>query len=377
MGRVDKLHKSKKEKNKGADNASMDDILGKKARNIKNGSNNKGKKFKKKKKNTLNKFIIIMTIILAIFAGSFMTFQYMTSGSIFKSISFIPKSEMFNNVEVTILMLGTDGRADVDGDRSDTIILGRFNFKEGYARMISIPRDTRVDIPGHGKDKINAAYAFGGVDLTQKTIENFYDIKIDRTMEVSFVTFTDAVDKLGGVEIVWTGEPLVSKGYGLDIQPGVNKLDAATSLNFVRFRHTPTADLGRMGRQQLFMKSLAHDIKNNANLIQQVDIINSIYKGIETDLSLPEMMYMFNSYKELDNFKITTWMSVGYLDKIDGISYVIPEDNVDELAQGFLDGDLVTSNDKEGAIFPELITVKEKAIAKQEEAKKNADENSN
>ncbi|MDD2370923.1 MAG: LCP family protein [Firmicutes bacterium] len=373
MGRVDKLHKSKTGNKKSKDNASMDAVLGKQARKIKNGSNIKGKK--KKKTNPLNRFIFIMAFILVVLAGAFMTFQYMTNGS--KSLSFIPNSQKFNDGEVTILMLGTDGRTEVDGDRSDTIILGRFNFKEGYVRMISIPRDTYVEIPGHGSEKINAAYAYGGVDLTKQTIENFYDITIDRTMEVSFETFTDSVEKLGGIEIVWDDEePLIYEPYGLNIQPGINKLDAETALKFVRFRGTPTADLGRIGRQQLFLKSLAHDIKSKANLIQQVDIITSMYKGIKTDLSLSEMMYMFNSYKELDNFKITTWMSIGYLDKIDGASVIIPEDNVAELARGFLDGDLVTSTDKEGAIFPELISQKEKAIAQQEDAKTIAEENS-
>ncbi len=369
MGRVDKLHNSKNGKKRTEDKLAMEAVLGKNTRPTKMA---KGKK--RKKKSSLNRFFKIIAVLLVLIAGAFLAFQYMTSGSNSNNFLFNPKIEQFNNGEVTILMLGTDGRGEVDGERSDTIIVCRFNFKDGSARMISIPRDTRVAIPEYGENKINAAYAYGGAELTKKTVEDFYDIKIDKTMEVDFDTFTEAVDKLGGVEIIWNDEPFFYNG--LNIQPGINKLDANDTLNFVRFRGTPSADLGRIGRQQIFLKALAHDIKNNANLIQQVDIINSIYKGIETDLSLSELMYMFNSYKEIDNFKITTWMSVGYLDKIDGASVVIPEDNVDELARGFLDGDLVASNDEEGVIFPELITVKEKAIENQEKAKEAADVNS-
>lgn len=375
MGRVDKLHKVKTNKAKGIDNSSMEEILGKKALKVKNKKNVNKKS--KNKKGPLNKILATIAIILFLFTGGYLAFHYIISGSFSNAIPFAPKTIEFGDGEVTILILGTDGRDEVDGDRSDTIIVCRLNLEEGYARMISIPRDTRVKIPGKNTNKINAAFAFGGVELTKETVEDFYNIKIDRTMIINFETFTDAVDKLGGVDIIWEDEkPLSSPEYGMNIVKGVNKLDSATALTFVRFRDTPTADLGRIGRQQLFLKSLARDIKNKANFIQQLDIINNIYKGIETDLTLSEMMYIFNSYKELDNFNMTTWMSAGNPEYVDGISYVLPDKNIIKLAHGFLDGELVVSHEDEGGIFPELVTVEEKAIADQEEAKKVADRNS-
>lgn len=378
MGRVDKLHKGKPNKSKGTDSSSMEEILGKKALKVKNNKNkNNGNKKSKKQKKPLNKILSIIAILLVLLTGGYLAFHYIISGSISNAIPFVPKTIEFDDGEVTILILGTDGTAGIDGERSDTIIVCRLNLEEGYARMISIPRDTRVKIPGKNTNKINAAFAYGGVELTKETIEDFYNLKIERTMIVNFETFTDAVDKLGGVDIIWEDEePLISDDYGLNIKQGVNKLDSLTALNFVRFRGTPTADLGRIGRQQLFLKSLGRDIKNKANFIQQLDIINSIYKGIETDLTLSEMMYIFNSYKEFDNFNITTWMSAGNPEYVDGVSYVLPDKDIIKLAQGFLDGKLVVSHEAEGGIFPELITLEEKAIADQEEAKKAADENS-
>lgn len=378
MGRVDKLHKGKPNKSKGTDSSSMEEILGKKALKVKNNKNkNNGNKKSKKQKKPLNKILSIIAILLVLLTGGYLAFHYIISGSISNAIPFAPKTIEFDDGEVTILILGTDGTAGIDGERSDTIIVCRLNLEEGYARMISIPRDTRVKIPGKNTNKINAAFAYGGVELTKETIEDFYNIKIERTMIVNFVTFTEAVDKLGGVDIIWEDEePLISDEYKLNIKQGVNKLDSVTALNFVRFRGTPTADLGRIGRQQLFLKALGSEIKNKANFIQQLDIINNIYKGIETDLSLSEMMYIFNSYKEIDNFKITTWMSAGNPEYVDGISYVLPDKNIVELAHGFLDGELVVSHEDEGGIFPELITLEEKAIADQEAAKEAADENS-
>lgn len=378
MGRVDKLHKGKTNKAKGIDNSSMEEVLGKKALKVKNNKNNKnGNKKPKNKKGPLNKILATIAIFLVLLTGGYLAFHYIISGSISNAIPFVPKTVEFGDGEVTILILGTDGREEVDGDRSDTIIVCRLNLEEGYARMISIPRDTSVKIPGKSVNKINAAFAFGGVELTKKTVEDFYNMKIDRTMVINFETFTDAVDKLGGVDIIWEEEPLIRPEWGVNIVPGVNKLTSVAALDFVRFRDTPTADLGRIGRQQLFLKSLGRDIKNKANFIQQLDIINSIYKGIETDLTLSEMMYIFNSYKEFDNFNMTTWMSAGTVGNIEGIgSVVIPEKNIIKLAHGFLDGELVVSHKDEGGIFPELITVEEKAIADQKEAKKVAEENS-
>ncbi len=378
MGRVDKLHKEKPKKSKGTDSSSMEEILGKKALKVKNNKNKKNsKKESKKKKGPLNKILATIAILLVLLTGGYLAFHYIISGSISNAIPFVPKTIEFDDGEVTILILGTDGREEIDGDRSDTIIVCRLNLEEGYARMISIPRDTSVKIPGKGVNKINAAFAYGGVELTKETIEDFYNLKIERTMIINFETFTDAVDKLGGVDIIWEEEPLISPGWGVNIVTGVNKLDSVAALNFVRFRDTPAADLGRIGRQQLFLKSLARDIKNKANFIQQLDIINSIYKGIETDLTLSEMMYIFNSYKEFDNFNITTWMSAGDVGRSDALgSVIIPDKNIVELAHGFLDGELVVSHEDEGGIFPELITLEEKAIADQEEAKKAAEENS-
>lgn len=380
MGRVDKLHKGKSINAKGTDNSSMEEILGKKALKVKNKKKVNKKSSNKKsnnKKGPLNKIIATIAIVLALLTGGYLAFHYIVSGSISNAIPFVPKTIEFDDGEVTFLILGTDGREEIDGDRSDTIIVCRLNLEEGYARMISIPRDTSVNIPGKGVNKINAAFAFGGAELTKETIEDFYNLKIERTMIINFETFTDAVDKLGGVDIIWEDEPLISQELGANIVPGVNKLDSEAALRFVRFRHTPAADLGRIGRQQLFLKSLARDIKNKANFIQQLDIINSIYKGIETDITLSEMMYIFNSYKEFDNFKITTWMSAGDVGRSDVLgSVVIPDNNIIELANGFLDGKLVVSHEDEGGIFPELITLEEKAISDQEEAKKAADENS-
>lgn len=382
MGRLEKNHgiqpKAKDRKRDGA----REEVLGKKAMKAKKnaepegkGNGKKGKKEEKPKK-PLNRILLILLMLFILVGGGSLAYQFLNSGLISSVVPFVPMNHKFNDGEVTILMVGSDARNLKEPSRSDTILVGRFNFKEGWLRMISIPRDSLVPIPGYADNKINSAYALGGIDLTQKTIEKLYGITIDRSIEINFFTFQSMVDKLGGVEIIWEEEkPLIDSEWGLYIYPGSNILKGEVALNFVRYRHTAIADLGRISRQQLFIKSLAHDIKNKANVFEQADIISGMFSELKTDLSLNELFYMFNAYKNLDDFRITTWMSAGETKTIDGGSYVIPDTNIKKLSQGFLDGSLVVAADDEGGVFPELITLEEKAEIDRKAAEKAAEAN--
>lgn len=376
MGRVDKHHKEKKSRKK---TTTAEEILGKNADRVKNPGRQKQKKAQQKEakpKKILNKILIAIVLLFALVTGGSLAYQYFSQGYISSVVPFTSEEELFEGGEMTMLMLGSDKRADgsIGGQRSDTIVIGRFNFNEGTARVISIPRDTLVKIPGYEATKINAAYSYGGVALTKKTIEDFYGITIDRTVEIDFESFKEAVDILGGVEIVMD-EPLYSKDWGLNLQVGPNILDGGTALDFVRFRGTPTADLGRIKRQQLFLRSLAHDIKTKANIFEQVDILSNLFGDLTTDLTFNELIYMFNSYKKLDNFQISSWTSAGETGMINGGSYVIPDKNIMKMAQGFLDGTLVVTEPEQDDLFPELVTPVEKAKQDREIAQKAAQQN--
>ena len=378
MGRAERNHGIGKSGDK-RQAPKMDEVLGKQARKAKGSRKKESSSKEGRRKKTVRKAgpltkVLAALLILGILAGGgSLAWQFLHSGFGGGLISFGKSSQEFDDGEVTILMLGSDERELEEASRADTIMVGRFNFKEGWVRIISIPRDTRVKIPGYKDNKINAAYALGGEPLLEETIEGFYDIEIDRYMAINFFTFQEAVEKLGGVTVVMD-KPLKDKDWGLDLQAGPNLLTGEVALNFVRFRGTPTADLGRIGRQQLFIKALASDIKNKANVFEQADIISGMFSELSTNLSLNELFYMFNSYKKLDDFHISTWMSAGKTDMIDGVSYVIPTSGIAKDAQGFLNGELVVLADEEGGIFPELVSLKEKAEADREAAEKAAEE---
>lgn len=165
----------------------------------------------------------------------------------------------------TILLLGSDQRyIDIKQKnpvRSDTIILLRLNPERGATAVMSLPRDLKVKIPGHGTDKINAAYAIGGPTLSVKTIRNLLHIPINHVVNVNFGGFRRAVDRLGcvysDVDRRYFNDNSPPFGGGpdyatIDVKAGYQKLCGQDALDFVRYRHFDT-DLVRAARQQQFL----------------------------------------------------------------------------------------------------------------------------
>jgi LCP family protein required for cell wall assembly len=123
--------------------------------------------------------------------------------------------------------------------------------------MVSLPRDSYVDIPGHGEDKINAAFSIGGAPLLAQTVEEATGIRLDHYAEVGFAGFAAMVDAVGGVTMC-PPEPVVDPLAGIDLPAGCQKLDGRNALGYVRTRATPRADLDRMANQRQFMSALMH-----------------------------------------------------------------------------------------------------------------------
>lgn len=169
------------------------------------------------------------------------------------------------------LLVGSDGRGDLTeeqqadlstgGDlgssRTDTILLVHIpRLLSGVPTVVvSIPRDSYVDVPGWGSDKVNAAYAAGGAPLLVQTVEQATGLRIDHYAEVGFAGFGAVVDALGGVEICLP-EPLTDPLAGVDLPAGCQTVPGRDALGYVRSRDTPRADLDRMVHQREFMAAL-------------------------------------------------------------------------------------------------------------------------
>jgi LCP family protein required for cell wall assembly len=160
---------------------------------------------------------------------------------------------------VTFLLVGSDTRGhpaageDPDG-RSDAIMIARFSADRQHAQLVSIPRDSWVDIPGHGMNKINASYAFGGPSLLIQTVEQLTEVRIDHYVAIDFDGITQVTDDLGGVDVV-VAETTENGPY--TFPAGVNHLDGEQARWYLGQRYgLPGGDFDRVRRQQQYLKAM-------------------------------------------------------------------------------------------------------------------------
>jgi LCP family protein required for cell wall assembly len=226
-----------------------------------------------------------------------------------------------------VVVMGCDIRKD-DVGRSDTLFVVMLDKSKKNAALLSVPRDTRVQIKGHGWDKINSAFAYGGHQLTQETVQDFLGIKLHNYVVVDFQGFKDLVDVIGGVDInvekrMYYYDPYAN--FEIDLRPGKQHMDGKTAMQYVRYRDEE-GDIGRIRRQQKFIMALYQQIASKNIIAKMPGVSKQIMSMIKTDLSLKEMMELgkvMHDMLEKDGLKMS--MVPGEPKYIDGISYWIPD----------------------------------------------------
>ncbi len=211
--------------------------------------------------------------------------------------------------------------------RTDTMIYARFDLKNKVIYMLSVPRDSRVDIPGHGLDKINHAHVFGGTELTKECVGNLLNVKIDYVVLTNIDAFVKAVDELGGVDInVEKRMKYTDKRGGLyiDLQPGLQLLDGEKAMHYVRFRHDAEGDIGRIRRQQAFMKAVVEKALSLPKLPKIGTVYRELRDGVETTLKLSEIAELAYFIRKVGSEHMHMDMVPGTPEMIRGISYWIP-----------------------------------------------------
>ncbi|NLZ38105.1 MAG: LCP family protein, partial [Firmicutes bacterium] len=171
-----------------------------------------------------------------------------------------------------IMVLGVDQRGS-EAARADTIIIISMNNDTGEVAMISIPRDSRVEIPGRGLDKINHAMAYGGINLMRATVEKLLGVPIHHYVYTNFAGFENIIDSIGGVNL--NVERTITAG-GITLQPGSQTLSGKEALAYVRFRKDSEGDFGRMRRQQQFLKAIAREVMQTKNITKMPGFLEQI-----------------------------------------------------------------------------------------------------
>jgi len=212
---------------------------------------------------------------------------------------------------MNILVLGSDHRYQYgsgDVGRSDTLMLLRLDPKTKSVSILSVPRDLRVQIPGHGADRINTAYAVGGPALSVKTFKSVTGLPVHHFMEVDFVGFSNIVDALGGVYLDVDRRYYNPKDTGwaaIDIKPGYQNLNGHDALQFARFRHDATGDFGRMVRQQTFIRELKRQSFRWDNWRRIPRVVKMVTKNTTSDLSsLRQWLSLARLVLEVDTSRV-------------------------------------------------------------------------
>ncbi len=299
-------------------------------------------KQKKKKKIDIVRFLAVFAVIVAII------YFYLNIGL----PHFIPKSLRIGVVRkpVNILIVGTDTTYNAETHkpmpnlkgRADTILLACVSPTRSQINILAIPRDTYVSIPQRGMNKINVANAYGGIDLMRQTVEDLTRQKIDHYIEVKPTIVPKIVDLLGGIEIdVEKNMCYVDRAQNLNInlKKGRQRLCGKDAHDYIRFRSDIEGDIGRIKRQQKFLKALIKTMIKPTNIIKAPRAIDALLKEVETDLSLSSITRMLNWMRAFSIENINAAMisgEVSYIEEV-GSVWLLNEAAVEEQIVEFLE----------------------------------------
>lgn len=302
------------------------------------------KRTRKKKKWLKWTLITLSIVVIGLAAYLFTIYQSLTSATekmhepIEREAS-QKRSDTVNFNEkdpFSVLMLGVDERED-DAGRSDTMIVMTVNPEEKTTKMLSIPRDTMTEIVGRGtKDKINHAYAFGGIPMAMDTVENFLDIPIDYYVQVNMEGFEDIVDSVGGVTV---NNNLSFEYDGYSFPEGELAMDGKQALSYSRMRYEdPNGDFGRQERQRQIIQGVINEGASINSLWNYGNIFKALGSNIKTNFTFDQMVDIQKEYRAAASSFEQTSIENGTGEKIDGVYYyIVPEEELSSIQSALRD----------------------------------------
>lgn len=232
---------------------------------------------------------------------------------------------------VNLLLLGVDKR-EGDKGRSDTMILISLNPQTDSMLMLSIPRDTYVDIPNHGMDKINHAYAFGDAGLAVQTVENTFDLPVHYYAKVNMEGFVQGIDALGGVTV--QNDTAFSQG-GADFPTGDIHLDGGDALKYIRMRKDdPHGDMGRNERQRDVIKAAMSEAASFSSISKVDNILDILGDNATTNLNMDRLKALFSDYRGTRK-NIKTIELEGTGETLDKWYYMVTEEEFNRVTNEF------------------------------------------
>ncbi len=283
-------------------------------------SSREGRKQTKKRMKKWLRFSLLLIFILLIGGGIYFYNVYSNVASAVdkmnKPISRDVSQKRETKVEVeqkdpiSILLVGVDERKG-DKGRTDSMIVMTVNPELKSTKLVSIPRDTRTELINKDNpnknhiDKINAGYAYGGIEETIDTVENFLNVPIDYYIQVNMESFKDIVDAVGGIDV---DNQYAFELDGVTLKKGPQHLNGTQALQYARMRKAdPRGDFGRAERQREVISKIIDKGKSISTLTNYDEILEALEENIKTNLTLNDMIDIQSSYKS----------ATGTIDKIE------------------------------------------------------------
>ena len=217
-----------------------------------------------------------------------------------------------------MLILGSDAREGDTASRSDVTMLCRIDPDNGVVDLVSIPRDTLVEIDGFGRQKINAAYALGGAAGAVRTVSQFAGVDISHYAEVHFDELEEVVDALGGI---WVNVPESFQAGGISFNAGDQKLNGEQALAFARERHNVSGgDFGRAQAQRIIVQAIVKQVLDTPPA-ELPGIVGKLASSVSTDYSVTDLVALAQSFQG-KNLAMYSAACPSYSLSIDGVSYV-------------------------------------------------------
>lgn len=288
----------------------------------------------------LKKRVWLMILFVALFfVGAGTITNLLLAGGIVDSTdnSFLSSMNIFGNKKqrINILVFGIDAKSpeEVGKRRSDSIMILSVDGTGKNPVLLSIPRDTRVDIPGRkSPDKINHAHAYGGPELLIKTVEKLMNIKIDYYVRINYYAVEEVVDALGGVEVdvpmnMKYSDPYDDPPLHIDIKKGLQVLDGKNAVHFLRFRKGyANQDLGRIEAQQQFVQALKEKVLSPGVIPKIPQLIEIFFRNVDTNITKSRMLTLGTKLAGLNNEEMIKLTLGGSPKNIGGVSYYVADE---------------------------------------------------
>ncbi len=290
-------------------------------------------------------FVISILLIVAVFAAGYCGFNKILNPQIDElgggGIA-LPK---VGGKRTNVLLLGIDARDGESMARTDSIIMASIDPKSKQIALLSIPRDTRVKIPGHGMDKINSASVYGGPELTAKVAADLLGIPLKHYVMTDFRGFEGIVDILGGVTIDVEQDMyhLDDPGYCINLSKGLQRLDGDKAVQYVRYRGYAAADIERTRQQQKFLMALAKEVLQPATIPKLPKLVPEINKCVKTNLNVSDMVKLASTLRSIDEYNMVAQTLPGRnLDIAAGSYWGVDPAEARQMVAKLFDGEVTT-----------------------------------